>query len=78
MVSTRILAAALGVTVALALSAVQSSVAQPGARFQNQGLRESLGYPALGGPRYRHRYRGRGYAFWRRRAHAHRAYRYRR
>src|SRR5438270_1158831 len=65
MASTKTLATALGVTVALALSELQSSVAQPGAGFQNQGIRENLGYPALRGPRYRHRYLGRGYALWR-------------
>src|SRR5215471_413336 len=40
MASTKSLVTAFGVTVALALGGVQSSVAQPGARFQNQGIRE--------------------------------------
>jgi hypothetical protein len=78
MATTRTLAAAFAVAVALVSTGLQSSVAQPGARFENQGLRESLGYPALGGPHYRYRYRGRGYAYWRPHLHAHRGYRYRR
>ena len=40
MASTKTLATAFAVTVALALSGLQSSVAQPGARFQNQDVRE--------------------------------------
>ena len=40
MASTKTLATAFAVTVALALSGIQSSVAQPGARFQNQDVRE--------------------------------------
>src|ERR1700745_1237980 len=65
MASTKTLATALGVTLALALSGVQSSIAQPGARFQSQGVRENLGYPALRGPRYRYSYThfSHGYAF---------------
>jgi hypothetical protein len=40
MARTKTLATALGVTVALALGGIQSSAAQPGAGFQNQGIRE--------------------------------------
>ena len=40
MASTKTLATAFAVTVALALSGLQSSIAQPGARFQNQDVRE--------------------------------------
>ena len=40
MAGTKTLATALGVTVALALGGIQSSAAQPGAGFQNQGIRE--------------------------------------
>jgi hypothetical protein len=40
MESTKTLATAFAVTVAVALSGLQSSVAQPGASFQNQGIRE--------------------------------------
>jgi hypothetical protein len=40
MASTKTLATAFAVTVALALSGFQSSVAQPEAEFQNQGIRE--------------------------------------
>ena len=39
MASTKTLATAFAVTVALALSGLQPSVAQPGAQFQNQGIR---------------------------------------
>ena len=53
---------AMGFGIAAMLMAVtvpQVSMAQPGAEFQDQGLRESLGYPALGGPhRYPHAYVG--------------------
>ena len=39
MASTKTLVTAFGVTVALALAGLQSSIAQPGARSQNQGIR---------------------------------------
>ena len=42
------LAAGLGITVALALGLPQSSVAQPGARFQDQGIRDMNGLPRTG------------------------------
>jgi hypothetical protein len=64
MVSTKTLATALAVAVAMALSGLQSSEAQPGARFQDQGMNEATGYPALNGPYYPYRYWGRGYAYW--------------
>jgi hypothetical protein len=38
------------VAMLMAVAVPQISLAQPGAEFQDQGLRESLGYPALGGP----------------------------
>ena len=55
--STKI-AMSLGIVAALmAITVPQVSMAQPGADFQDQGLRESLGYPALGGPhRFPHAY----------------------
>jgi hypothetical protein len=64
MARAKIFATALAVIIALGLSGLQPSEAQPGARFQDQGYRESLGYPALGGPYYRYRYGGRSYAYW--------------
>jgi hypothetical protein len=86
MTCMKTLATALGITVALALGGL-SSVAQPGARFQDQGIREDFGYSTLGRSYYRYggyRYgaygygRYRGYAaYWRPRAYAYRPYAYR-
>jgi len=85
MVSTKELATALAVTVAVALSGIQSSKAQPGSRFQDQGMNEATGYPAFWGPYWPHRYWGPGYAYWaptypywRPRFYAYHPYRYRR
>ncbi|HEY7299104.1 MAG TPA: hypothetical protein VH684_14460 [Xanthobacteraceae bacterium] len=84
MVSTKALATALVVTVALVLSGLQPAEAQPGARFQDQGMNQASGYPAFWGPYYPYRYWGRGYAYWgpayphwRPGPYAYRRYRYR-
>ena len=75
MASTKTLATALAVTVALTLSGIQSSKAQPGARFQDQGMNEASGYPALWGPYYPYRYWGPAYPYWRPRPYVYHRYR---
>jgi hypothetical protein len=45
MTSMKMPATVLGITVALALIGVQSSVAQPGSGFENRGERQSEGFP---------------------------------
>ena len=44
MTTIKTLATACGVTLALALIGVQSSVAQPGSEFENRGERQSEGF----------------------------------
>jgi len=51
MESTKILATALGATVALALIGLQSSVAQPGSAFETRGILQSEGYTGCPQPR---------------------------
>jgi hypothetical protein len=44
----------VGATLAALLNGSGTTTAQPGAEFQNQGIREDLGLPRFGEPQRRH------------------------